>query len=73
MKDFKLVGRHKRDCWYRDGSLGRGWYLDTWHGTYHETIRGHRYIYLECNCPGCTAKLRVRVDLIEDFVEESIA
>jgi hypothetical protein len=68
MKDARVIGRHKRDCWYRgDNTDPRGWYLNTYNGVYHDSVRGHRVVYLDCNCPKCPAKLRVRVDRLEDY------
>ena len=68
MKDARVIGRHKRDCWYREDQTNpRGWYLDTYGGVYHLTIRGHPVVFLECNCPGCPARLRVKLALLEDY------
>jgi len=74
VKDAKVVGRHKKDCWFRrDDRHTDAWYLDTWMPQRHESMRGQRVIYLLCNCPECPARLRVKVRMLERYAVAALA
>lgn len=74
MKVAKVDGKHMKDCWFReDDSDPRGWYLDTYSGVQHQSYRGDRYAFLNCNCPECPARLRIRVRDLEDYAVALLA
>lgn len=66
MKHVKVVYKHKKGCFVPNNE---SWSFEEVVFVHHKKFTRKWYIWI-CNNPACTAKLMVRENLINDFVQK---